>query len=294
MDEKQPNIGRNANILPRKHWKYFACGIVLIYGLFIVAFKELPDEKMHLRFLDVGQGDSVLIQTPEGHNILIDGGPKSEVLKQLSSTLPFFNKEIDFLVLTHPHSDHLEGLVEVLKKYKVHAVLVTGIAYKNSYYKEFLKDLNKLADEGEIKLYTAIASQDFKLGSVYFDTLYPFESLAGKTIKNLNNSSIAFRVLYKDTAILLTGDDESMVEEEILKSGEEISADIFKAAHHCSKTANSYEFLQAVSPGTAVIQCGKNNQFQHPHAETLRTFYRLGIKNVFRNDLDGRVEFEFD
>lgn len=267
-------------------------------SLLVVSFLELPDEKMHLNFLDVGQGDSILIQTPEGHNVLIDGGPRSVVLEELSETLPFFNKKIDFMVLTHPHSDHLEGLVEVIKRYEVDAVLITGVQYSNHYYEEFLKDLYILDESDAIDLFIAQADLDFRVGSLFFDTIYPFYSLAGETVKNLNNSSIAMRVLYQDEdgqmhKIMLTGDCEVEVEEEILKSGFEISAEIFKAGHHGSKTASSFDFVSGVDPSIVVIQCGNENKFGHPHAETLRTFSQIGIQEIYRNDLDGRVEFVF-
>lgn len=285
-------------IIPRKYWKYLAVWVVVMCSLLIVAFLELPDGKMHLFFLDVGQGDSILIQTPEGHNVLIDGGPRSKVLEELTETLPFFNKKIDFMVLTHPHSDHLEGLVDVIKRYEVGVILITGVQYSNHYYKEFLNDLYVLDESGEIDLFVAQADLDFRVGSLFFDTIYPIYSLAGKSVSNLNNSSIAMRVLYQDpdgklNKILLTGDCEVEIEEEILESGFEISADIFKAGHHGSKTANSYEFVREVSPSVAVIQCGEANKFGHPHAEVLKIFYQIGIHEVYRNDLDGRVEFVF-
>ena len=90
---------------------------------------ELPDGKIHVDFLDVGQGDAVFIKSSYGHNVLIDGGPKSDVLVELNRRIPFFMKEIDLMVLTHPHSDHLDGLIKVLERYKVENVLITGVEY---------------------------------------------------------------------------------------------------------------------------------------------------------------------
>jgi len=304
-------------ILPKKYWKYASGGLVLALVLLVAAWTELPDRKMHLQFLDVGQGDAILIQTPEGHNILIDGGPKSNVMEELSDTLPFFNRDIDFMVLTHPHADHLEGLVEVLERYRVKAVLITGVAYNNVYYDEFLKELSRLVSEGGesgdggngesgvagesgFKLFIAQANMDFRVGSVLFDVIYPISSLAGREVTNLNNSSIVMRVSYKDLGgsdgeqrILLSGDCEIECEEEILAEGIDLRADIYKAGHHGSKTASSPSYVQAIAPKIAVIQCGEGNKFGHPHAETLRTFYSLGITDVWRNDLDGRIEFTY-
>ena len=298
-DVEVGGAGDDAAILPRKYWKYFAMGLVLVYALFVVALGELPDRQMHLWFLDVGQGDAVLVQTPEGHNVLIDGGPKSKVLEELTDVLPFFNQQIDLMVLTHPHSDHIEGLVEVLKRYEVGAVLITGVAYDNHYYEEFLRDLSALVDSGVVDLYVAEAKMDFRVGSAVFDVLYPIESLAGREIDNLNNSSVVMRLSYPSASdggasggvrrVLLTGDCEIECEEEILAAGFDVRAEILKAGHHGSKTASSPEFVEAVGPSVAVIQVGEGNTFRHPHAETLRTFYRLGIRKIWRSDLDGRI-----
>jgi len=209
------------------------------------------------------------------------------------------------MVLTHPHSDHLNGLVEVLKKYKVDAVMMTGIEYKNSYYEEFFREVC-LVDDGEDgglvagsrrgdcpSVFIASASQDFRFGDVYFDVIYPFYSVAGETFEDVNDSSIAMRVSYGGHAILLAGDDSVAVEEEILRAGFDVSAEIFKASHHGSKTANSLPFLQAVSPSEVVIQVGAGNQFGHPHEEALRVFEEVGVREIRRNDTDGDVEIKW-
>lgn len=260
---------------------------------------ELPPERLRVSFLDVGQGDAILIQTPEGHNILIDGGPGSKVLEELSDTLPFLHRKIDFMILTHPHSDHIEGLVEVLKRYEVGSVLLTLVNYNNYYYEEFLRDLDETLSasaEGDFEIFIAKASEDFRIGSVYFDVLYPFESIASRDIDNLNNSSIVLRVSHLGTdgvwqSFLLSGDCEEECEEEIIAEGFYLKSDVYKAGHHGSKTASSYDFVQAIYPDIAVIQCGEKNKFGHPHAGVLRTFKRLDVEQVLRNDLDGRITF---
>jgi competence protein ComEC len=257
---------------------------------------------MHVWFLDVGQGDSILIQTPDGANVLADGGPSgSVILEKLADRLPFFGKKIDLIVLTHPHSDHLNGLVEVLKKYKVDAVMMTGIEYNNSYYEEFFREVclgsNDAVAAGGAddcpRVFIANASQDFRFGNVYFDVIYPFYSVAGETFEDVNDSSIAMRVSYGSHAILLAGDDSAAVEKEILARGFNVSAEIFKASHHGSKTANSLPFLQAVSPSEVVIQVGAGNQFGHPHAEALGVFGEVGVREIRRNDEEGDVGVEF-
>lgn len=236
-------------------------------------------------FLDVGQGDSVLIRSSDGDNILVDGGPSSLVLDRLGEVLPFWSRKIDLLVLTHPHDDHIIGLISVLERYEVSAVLITGVKYKSAYYDEFLR----LIDEAGVKVYFAEAPVDFKFGDVFLDVIYPFFSIVDDEFSNLNNSSIVIKVSFSDgESVLLTGDCEVECESEILDA--DIDADVLKAGHHGSRTASSAAFVKAVSPEKVVISVGAGNKFGHPHAETLRTF--SGVR-VFRTDLDGTVEMEF-
>ena len=176
----------------------------------------------------------------------------------------------------------------VLKRYQVNAALITGVEYSNSYYEEFLRDLR-----GEAEIYYAWAETDFDFGDgVMVDVLYPFEPLIGEEFENLINSSIIMRLVYGEVEILLTGDAEAEVEEELLEAGIWLDSDVFKAGHHGSRTASSRDFLEEVDPEIVVIQCGEGNSFGHPHQETLDAFEEIGAK-VYRNDLDGRVTIEF-
>ncbi|MBU1018976.1 MAG: ComEC/Rec2 family competence protein [Patescibacteria group bacterium] len=259
----------------------------LLIAILLAYFHQarLSHGQLHVHFLDIGQGDSILIQTPSNKLILIDGGPGTEILTQLNDVLPFLQKKIDLMILTHPHSDHIEGLVPVLDRYQVETALITGVAYHNSYYEEFLHDL-----QNEAQIYYAHEGADFDFGDgVFLDVLYPFQPVIGEYFENINNSSIVARITYEDDSILLAGDAENEVEEALLESGVVLDSDLFKASHHGSKTANSKEFSEAVSPETVVIQVGEGNSFGHPHQETLSALEEMGA-TVYRNDLDGRVE----
>ncbi len=274
--------------------KYLIIALALSYAGLFWLWNELPDGKIHLAFLDVGQGDATLMTTAYGHNILIDGGPMSNVLTELKGRIPFFMKEIDLMVLTHPHSDHLDGLIGVLKRYEVKNVLITGVEYNNSYYKEFLKDISARADTN---VYFAQADKDFVIGGLYFDTIYPISSLVGQSLKNVNNSSIGFLVSFVgndgiERKILLNGDNEAEVEKEILAEyGNKVeSIDVFKASHHGSKTANNIDFLRKFRPVIVVIPCGEGNKFGHPHAESIYNFQQIGSE-ILRTDLSGTLEF---
>ncbi|PIP66544.1 competence protein ComE [Candidatus Peregrinibacteria bacterium CG22_combo_CG10-13_8_21_14_all_44_10] len=272
----------------KKLRRYIVPLVCLTLLLTWIHVSRLSHGHLVVNFLNVGQGDSILIQTPSDKIILIDGGPGTSVLTELNDVLPFLEKDIDLMVLTHPHSDHIEGLVAVLKRYNVDAALITGVSYTNSYYEEFLKDLPLEAD-----VYFASAEHDFDFGDgVFLDVLYPFDEISGKEFDNLNNSSIVIRLIYGDTAILLTGDAEIEVEEMLLAEGVLLSSDILKAGHHGSRTASSTAFVQAVSPGIVVIECGSDNSFGHPHDEAMTIFEEIGA-DVYRTDLDGRVTMVF-
>lgn len=253
------------------------------------AIAQLPDQRFHIWFLDIGQGDAVLIKTPEQHYILVDGGPKNYVLEELAAVMPYFVKKIDLVVLSHPHADHMDGLVEVLQRYQVQGVLFSGPNYYSSVYDEFLRQI----EEQDLPFWIAEMETDFRFGEVLLDVIYPFEQVLAENFENVNNASVGLKVSYGDVNILLTGDLELEAERELVSNPfVDLRADIFKAGHHGSRTSSSWELLQKVKPKAVVIQCGLDNQFEHPHPETLKKFEKMGIE-VYRNDLDGRVEFVF-
>lgn len=273
----------------KKFRKVWATVIVAGYVALAALFLQLPDGKFHIYFLDIGQGDSVLIKTPENHQILIDGGPENIVIEELGEVLPFFDKSIDFVVLTHPHADHVDGLIEVIKRFNVNNVLITGVFYDSPDYKEFLR----IIKEKNINVLFAESLTDFRFGDTILDIIYPKNSIIDKKFPNANNSSIAMRVLYKNIKILLTGDLEAEAEQKLIQTGFDLKADIFKAGHHGSKTSSTMDLLKKIQPTVVVIQSGAGNSFGHPHKEALDNFEKFGVKKIFRNDLNGRVEFIF-
>jgi len=267
--------------------KYFIVAILVLTTSIFYLFKELPSSQYAIVvFLDVGQGDSILFRSPDGGNILIDGGSGSTVLRRIASYLPFFDRQIDLLVLTHPHEDHVGGLIEVLKKYTVRNVLMSNKKYDDAFYNEFVSAVSSQ----ESTVHFADPEISFGLGEFKIDVVY-----AGYEVNssNINNHSIALMISYHDEIFYLGGDNESEVEEFILETGTSIDADVFKASHHGSKTANSYKFVSKISPSSVVIQCGENNKFGHPHDEVIDIFLRVnGIKNIYRTDVSGDVVFK--
>lgn len=269
----------------RKAWIII---IIFGYAALVLLWRQIPDQRFHVYFLDVGQGDGILIKTPENHQILVDGGPENFILGELIEVMPFFDKSMDLVILTHPHADHISGLIEVLKRYHVENVLITGVDYKSPEYTEFLNEISAQ----NVRVFWAEEDTDFKFGEVLVDVIYPEMQLNFDKFGNINNSSIAMMIKFRDKKILLTGDLELEGETELIKTGTNLKADIFKAGHHGSRTSSSLNLLKLVRPKAVIIQSGKGNSYGHPHEETLKKLRKLGIK-VYRNDEMGRVEFTF-
>ncbi|MBP9770541.1 MBL fold metallo-hydrolase [Candidatus Gracilibacteria bacterium] len=272
-----------------KTWRKFGLCLLAGYVALGALIWQIPDNRFHIYFLNIGQGDSTLIKTPNNHQILVDGGPKNYILQELDVVMPFFDKTIDLVVVTHPHADHIDGLIEVLKRYEVNAVLITGVDYKSPSYDEFLK----IVTEKNIQIYIAEKNEDFSFGNVTFDVIYPNKPLLGKKFQDLNNSSIVIKILYSGKKILMTGDMAFEEENLLIKTGLNLRADILKVGHHGSKTSSSRDFLNLVKPEIAIIQSGNGNSFGHPSKEALNRLKAAGVQQIYRNDMDGLVEIIF-
>ena len=274
-----------------KFFLIISIAVVLIIALALwqipVVF-SLESSKLEVNFLDVGQGDSIFIKTPYGQNILIDGGPDRTVLRRLSEVLPWYDRTIDLMILTHPHDDHVGGLVYVLERYKVKKVLYTGVLHSAPAFLNWLEQIL----EKRIPLIIADKPQKINFGdNCYFDIIYPKSSLFGKEVDNLNNSSIVGKLVYGKTSFLFSGDAEFEVEKKLLN--DDLKSDVYKAGHHGSMTSSGQEFLNEISPSIVVIQVGANNKFGHPSKRILKRFERFGAQ-VFRNDSDGTVRIFSD
>jgi len=271
-----------------KNKRIVFCSFVFLFFLNVLAWStvfDLNSQSLEVVFFDVDQGDAIFIETPQEHQILIDGGPSSIILEKLGKEMPFWDRTIDLIILTHPEHDHIAGLIEVLKRYRVEQVLWTGVVQETGEYKEWQELLEKQG--AEITISQTGQQIIFTGGGI--EILHPFQSLQGEKTKSVNNTSIVARLVFGGNSFLFTGDAFKSVERKLVKKGVKLVSDVLKVGHHGSKTSSAAEFIEKVSPEIAVIQCGKDNRYGHPHPETLATLEKFGIK-ILRTDLKGDIK----
>lgn len=281
-----------------KNWTLgCASGILIILLCFnILAWMAVNDLSragfLEVIFFDVGQGEAIFIKSPHNHQVLIDGGPDKTILERIGKEMPFWDRTIDLIILSHPSADHLKGLLKVLERYEVERILWTGIEVDTFIYQEWLRLINQEGAE----IFIAQAGQKIKLGpKIFLDVLNPSENLKGQKIKRgraINNTSIVARLVHNQNSFLLTADIERQVERE-LKDRKDLGSEVLKIAHHGSRTSSSLEFIETVSPEIAIISVGKGNRHNHPHQEVLERLEKFDIK-ILRTDLDGDIKISSD
>jgi competence protein ComEC len=287
-DEAQPSTPLPAGSRLRGSTQVMVAGgaaAVILVGL---AIAGLPDGRLHVAFLDVGQGDAIFITTPRGRQILIDGGPgPSAVLAGMGGAMPFWDRSLDVVVNTHPDDDHLAGLLAVLERYQVGQVILPDVGASTPLYAAWQK---ALAGEGAT-VTQARAGMRLALGDgVEAEVLHPGALPAGDTA---NDHSVVLKLTDGRVSFLLTGDIEAGVEQELVESGHPLAATVLKVAHHGSITSSTPAWLAAVKPQVAVISVGAGNRFGHPSPEVLQRYAAAGIP-VLRTDQVGGIEFVTD
>jgi competence protein ComEC len=255
---------------------FFILLVSLAALLFLIVreYVLLPDGKLHLYMLDVGQGDAILLVSPSGKQIVIDGGPNTDLLPHLGRLLPFFDRTIDLLVLSHPDADHVTALPDVLRRYTVDRMLLSGAVQHSGRYEALLF----LLASTKTPVMISNPDDDIDVGDgLILDVLWPPPTVFGMEQGEPNDASVVLRAIIGNTKILFTGDVGEDAERAILASGADIRADILKVPHHGSRTSSSTGFLLAIDPQIALISAGRGNQFGHPHQDVVARYEQLGI-----------------
>lgn len=244
-----------------------------------------------VRYLDVGQGDSELLQF-NGKNMLIDGGEVDQGSRVVSYLRSYGVSSLDLVVATHPHSDHIGGLAAVLRVFPVKNFLDSGQTYSSQTYENLLK----LVDQKNINYTVAVRGQ-----KVNFDPGLQIMILnppQGMVDDNVNDNSVVLKITYGEISFLFMGDAEVSAEKSMLSSGLDLHADVLKAGHHGSSTSSSPEFIKAVDPDIKIIEVGANNDYHHPAPKTLNTLMQIGAhiekSAVYRTDLSGTIDITTD
>ena len=237
------------------------------------------DGAMTVHFIDVGQGDSLLAES-DGHFLLVDAGENDQGDTVIAYLREAGVTSLDYVIGTHPHSDHIGGLDDVIRAFDVKAVILPPVAHTTKTFEDVLDAVQ----EKNLTLTQPKPGDSYALGDAAFTILAPQADYGD----DLNNWSVGIRLACAEGALVACGDAEAQAEEDIAASGLPLSADVLKVGHHGSSTSTSNAFLQAVSPAWAVISCGEGNSYGHPHEETLKKLEDAGV-SVLRTDLLGDI-----
>lgn len=262
--------------------------ILCIISLYLVSQTFFINRDLEIVFIDVGQGDATLIQTPMGKNILIDTGTKNDLGNNLSKYIPDSRRSIDLLILTHPDLDHIGGTMSVLDEFEVHSFMHSGLLAGIPLYGVIADAIS----EKNIPVYEAIAGQRINIEpNISMDIYSPHENIESF---DANEYSIVMHVHYGEHSFLITGDASKLIESDIAETyGELISADILKVGHHGSQTSTLDSFVEMVNPQYAIISAGCDNRFGHPHPKVLTTLFQNRVE-ILETCNEGDIIFSTD
>lgn len=241
--------------------------------------ETLQPGELQVHFIDVGQGDAALILC-EGHAMLFDtGGNETSPLLQFY-LMEMGVEKLDYVIGSHPEADHIGGMDVILLKYDCGMVMLPEVSSDKASYRDVQEAMEQ---RNSIKV-SPVPGECYPLGGASFTIVAPNQDYGD----NINNASIGIRLVYGENTFLFTGDGEREAEEDMLENGIYLKADVLQAGHHGSSDASTKAFVDAVSPEYVVISCGKENEYGHPHRETLQRFQEAGAE-IFRTDLQGNI-----
>ena len=262
--------------------------LVLIISFLLLFSLNSTAENLKIHFIDVGQGDSVLIEEAGGKNILVDGGDRANSIAD--GIIDYLKKQklkkLDYIISTHPHADHIGGLVDIMDNFEVGTVLDSGKIHSSKTYENYLIKI----DQENINFKTPRRGDQFEIGESKITFLHPAEPVENY---NLNNSSLVFVLEYANQKFLFTGDIEREVEKELLQKYPELRVELIKVPHHGSKSSSLSNWISSLNAELAVIQVGADNHYGHPTAEVIKLYQKEGAR-VYRNDLNGNIVLTAD
>lgn len=276
----------------RQAWATLVLLFILLMALVLSVYLSFSNNNsglLKVAFLDIGQGDAIFIETPDGVQILIDGGPDRLVLTELSKVMPWWDRTIDMIIATHPDKDHIGGLISVLENYQVSYYLESGQQADTGVFDELTFALDQ--EEG-LKQIVARQGMVVDLGSgVRFNVLFP-----GRVIEGLDKNifSVIGQLDYSEVEVMLTGDAPSSVEKQLVSNyGDSLASEILKLGHHGSKTSTDPSFLQAVAPAMTVVSAKLGNSYGHPHDEVVDRVKSANIE-ILETAKNGTIIFHSD
>ncbi len=269
-------------------WYVLLLLVILSVCIWYAVLHEDRGNKLTVTFLNVGQGDSTFIESPTGTQVLIDGGPNNNLMKEISSVLPWYDRKVDMLVIANTDRDHFEGFIPFLKKFSAGVVVEPGTTNSNEVYKILEQEI---ADK-KIPKVIARRGQIIDIGGgAYIQILFPDRDVSGL---DTNSGSIIMRLVYGDTSIIFQGDSPSNMEQYLVGlDGSNLKSTILKVGHHGSKTSSSEEYVKEVSPKWAVISVGSGNTYGHPTQETLDALRKYKATTLATCAM-GRITFNSD
>jgi len=267
------------------------CLLLLIVAVLFLAPSLLQSQHKHeltVSFLDVGQGDSIFIESSSGKQMIIDGGANRSVLRSLSKQMSWHDKHIDIILATHPDADHIGGLIDVLERYDVDYVYRSGVMHDTPEVQTFLNAIKK---EGSEETYARRGDVIDLGGGVYVEILFPDRDVFEI---ETNTGSVIVRVVYGDTSFFLSGDSPQSIEEYVVAlDGKSLKSDVLKVGHHGSRTSTAATLLGFVSPQYGVISRGCDNRYGHPHPDVLELLNRFEVE-ILDTCEEGTITFVSD
>ena len=271
--------------------KWWIVGVVVWAAAAWFFVRPLPDcQCLRVIMFDIGQGDGFAVIMPDNKKMIVDFGPSDLIVSSWQRYFDPADKNINEAIFSHPDLDHLSGSLPLLRQYVFERVLGSWPKHEIA---EVLV-LEKYWSDFDFKPMQAVGPRNIFLGpDIFLELLWPQKNVRGFLTKNTNNESMVFRLRYKNSAILFTGDAEKLTEEMLLKQKVDLKSEVLKVSHHGSKTGTSLEFLKAVSPALALISVGANNKYGHPHLEVIKRLAGQNIK-TYRTDQLGDVILRSD